>query len=280
MAEGEKGNGAGAGGGDWREALPEAVRADPALKDFKDPGALATSYLETKKLVGGSLRPPGPEASPEARKEFADKLLATVPGMVYLPEDETARADVEGSIWAKLGRPKEATEYAPPKGVELPADALDALRAEAAEEGLTRKQFEARAKRAAGILEKRGKEAQEMKAALKRELGAAYDERMGQAVAVAEKVGFPPPLIQALKAGEVDLTTFTAIAAVAKGFGQSIEVGNQNGGQGGGKPTPAEAKMRMAELRGNPAYFDSSKPEHKYLQAKMVELAQLAFPES
>lgn len=278
MAEGEKGNG-GTGGGDWREALPEQLRADPALKDFKDPGALATSYLETKKLVGSSLRPPGPEASAEARKEFADKLLATVPGLVYLPEDEKARAEVEGAVWSKLGRPKEAKEYSAPAGVELPAEALDALRAEAAEEGLTRKQFEARAKRAAVVLEARGKGALEMKAALKRELGAAYEERVGQAVAAAEKVGFPAALVQALKAGEVDLATFKAISAVAKGFGQGVEIGGQNGA-GGGKATPAEALMRMAEIRANPAYFDPSKPEHRLLQAKMVELAALAYPEA
>lgn len=277
MAEEVKGNG---GTADWREALPEALRADPVLKDFKDPGALAQSYVETKRLVGGSLRPPGPEASPEARKEFADKLLATVPGLVYLPEDEAARAEVEGAVWSKLGRPKAPGEYVPPKDVELPTEALEALRTEAAEEGLTRKQFEARAKRAAALLEQRGRTAVEMKAALKRELGAAYDERMGQAVAVAEKVGFPKALVQALKAGEVDLDTFKAISAVAKGFGQSVEVGHQGGGAGGGGGmTPSEAQVRMAEIRANPAYFDPSKADHKVLQAKMLELAKFAYPE-
>lgn len=62
----------------WRDTLPEDLKADKSLESFKDVGALAKSYVETKKLVGvkqdGALKVPGPEATPEERQAFAKAL--------------------------------------------------------------------------------------------------------------------------------------------------------------------------------------------------------------
>lgn len=40
---------------DWRASLPEDLRAEKSLESFKDIGALAKSYVETKQLVGTKL---------------------------------------------------------------------------------------------------------------------------------------------------------------------------------------------------------------------------------
>lgn len=42
----------GDGGDDWRESIPEELRGDPAIKNFKDVEDLARGFLETKKLIG------------------------------------------------------------------------------------------------------------------------------------------------------------------------------------------------------------------------------------
>ena len=49
----------------WRDTLPEDVRNDPSLKDFKDAGGLAKSYIATKAMVGTKSAIPGPDAKPE-----------------------------------------------------------------------------------------------------------------------------------------------------------------------------------------------------------------------
>lgn len=263
---------------DWKAALPDDLKGEPMFQTIPDVPTLAKVARDLKAFQGTALRPPGPDASPEARKEFAEKLEKLAPGVMYLPEDDAARAEVEAAAWGKLGRPKDPKEYAPPKDLELPEAALEALRAEAAEEGLTRKQFEARAKRVAVALGKRSADAQAVQAALKKELGNAYGERIAVAALTAEKLGFPEGLVQAIKAGEVDLATFKAISAVAKGFGERAIVGTQGGG-GSGALTPQEALEKAEEIKGNPAYWDPSKPEHAALQRKRLELMKQAYPE-
>ena len=53
----------------WLAGLPEPLRAEKSLASFRDVGALAQSYVETKKLVGaktdGLVRVPGADATPE-----------------------------------------------------------------------------------------------------------------------------------------------------------------------------------------------------------------------
>jgi hypothetical protein len=277
MAEGAGGGG---GAGDWRAALPEDLRGEPMFKDIPDVPTLAKVARDSKAALGGAIRPPGPDASPEARKEFVEKLQKHAPEVVFIPEDEKARGEVEASIWARLGKPKDAKEYALPKDVEMPEQHLAALRAEAAEEGLTRRQFEARAKRVAAALGEAVKADGETRAALKRELGAAFDERIGTVAATLEKLGFPEGQLKAVKAGLVDVATFKALAAVAKGFGEQREVAGQGGGSSG-TLTPTEAKLQLAELRGRKEYWDRSANPllHAQLVEKALELTRLAHPE-
>lgn len=58
----------------WLETLPEPLRAEKSLATFKDVGALAQSYVETKKLVGskteGMVKVPGADAKPDEVAAF------------------------------------------------------------------------------------------------------------------------------------------------------------------------------------------------------------------
>lgn len=261
---------------DW----PAELRSAPALQDLKDLPGLARAFVDTKALVGSSIRPPGPDAAPEARKEFVERLQKVAPELVLVPNDEKQLAEVEESIFTRFGRPKEAKGYELPKDLELPQDRLEALRSEALAEGLTRRQFAARAKRAADAVAAENKVRTDAQTVLKRELGAAYEERIGTAAAAAEKLGFPKVLVESVKAGHVDLDTYKALAAVAKGFGETRQVATQGAG-GDGKLTPDEAKLQLAELRGRKEYWDASlNPTlHQQLKKRAIDLTKLAYPE-
>ena len=278
------GGGGGAGGGDWRSSLPEAIRGDASLQGFKDPAALAQSYLETKKLVGASLRPPGPDAAPEAHKEFAEKLSKSVRGrLLYLPEDEKARAAVEGEVWGVLGRPAKPEEYGF-EDVQLePGVELDqaALRGYAAKLGLTKAQAKELFATVAGERAAALRALKDNQAALKKELGAAYDERLGAAAAAAGKVGASEAMVKALREGSAPLEQVKVWIGVAKAIGgEQSHVAGQGAG-GTGKLTPDEALGRAAEIRQRAEYWDRSKNPalHDELKRKHVELMAQAYPE-
>lgn len=92
-AGGDGGTASGGDGGDddWRASLPEDLRDDQSLKVFKDVGALAKGFVETKKLVG-------------------QQSLA-VPG-------EGATEGEWNSFYKALGRPDAPEGY----GLEMPAE--------------------------------------------------------------------------------------------------------------------------------------------------------------
>jgi hypothetical protein len=278
MAEGGGAGGGGAGAPDWRSTLPEDLRGEAMFKDIPDVPTLAKVARDSKAALGGSIRPPGPEAGPEARKEFIAKLQKHAPELVLVPEDDKARAEVEESILGRFGVSKDAQRYAAPKDVEIPEQHLAALRAEAVEEGWTKRTFEARAKRVAAALDQATKAQAETRAALKRELGAAYDERIDAVAASVAKLGFPEELVKAVRAGTVDLGTFKALSAVAKGFGEAREVAGQGAGASG-RLTPAEAKLQRAELRARKEFWDRSVNPGltDQLRKKDLDLAELEF---
>ena len=70
--------------------LPEDIRSDPSLSSFNDFGGLAKSYIETKKMIGNSIRLPEETAAPEDAKkwwgEVSPKLAAR--GFIEAPPDK------------------------------------------------------------------------------------------------------------------------------------------------------------------------------------------------
>jgi len=68
-------------GNGWIASLPTELQSEKSLQSFKDLPALAKSYVEAQKMIGGSIRLPKPDAPPEEREK------------------------VIGDIYTKLGRP-------------------------------------------------------------------------------------------------------------------------------------------------------------------------------
>jgi hypothetical protein len=199
------------------DAVPE-LRDDPSLKDFNDVATLAKSHKETKAFVGSSIRPPGPDASPEARKEFYEKLVKHAPELVPLRDGD---AEAEKVVWGKLGRPEKREDYAfkVPDGVDIN---LEGLRDAAEAGGLTKAQFTKLAEKAVLGAQAQALSTQKDREALRTEWGAAYETKLKNAAAVAQKMGQPEAVVGAIMAGKLSsgaLKTWDAIAVAVPGEG-------------------------------------------------------------
>lgn len=261
--------------------VPAELHTEPSLAEIKDLAALATSYVHTKKLVGASIRIPGKDAGDAAHKEFREKLKSSVPDLIELPSDPTKFAEVEGSIFERLGKPKDAKEYPAlkdskieiPDGVKIDEDQLRALGHKL---GMTKKQYLAFA---SNVLEERTKEAtlsSEARKALKTELGEAFDDRLLAAAHAAQAAGLPEDFVTRLRTGNVPPEQARGWIAVAKMTGQKgSEFKDGEGGEG--KMSKAEALDAIAELRKNPALNERNHPEHKRLVKRLGELGEIAY---
>jgi hypothetical protein len=268
--------------GDWREELPETIRANPTLADVKAADAkealatVAQRLIDTKALVGRSVRVPSKDSSPEARKEFFDDVRSKVPDLLYAPPDKELEAEVAGELWKRLGKPEKADEYQL-AGIELePGIQVDEGKARqlAAKLGMTKAQFKTLVKDVLGQEQLQQLVATKAEVSqLKAEWGAAYEERTVQAKAAALKMGVPEAALASLTPGELRVW-----ANVAKSFAGQPTLGTQGPG-GGGKPDPAEARAKVAELITRMSSGDwrphINPAGHALGQKQLVELMEL-----
>jgi hypothetical protein len=264
----------GASGGappDWRAGLPDDLKADPSLASFKSVADLAKSYRETKSLVGASIRPPGPDAKPEDKKAFVDRLLQIEPALMYAPDSDPETAP---RLWKKLGKPEKVEEYEIAEEAKAAGLDLDQLRALAVTSGLTKAQFK-------GLTEVMGKATLEQKRvqaleklALDQEWGETKEERTLAAKAAALKMGLTEPEV-----AELTPKQLKAYFNVARAVGVKTNELRAAGGSEGGDLDPAEARRRQDEIRGNPDYLNpyANPAKHKSLVAEMSRLAPMAY---
>lgn len=257
---------------EFKALLPEDLRANPSIAKFKDPAALAKSYVEAQSLLGNSIRPPGPDASPEAKAEFRKKMQEKVPELVYAPDGDE---ETEKALFARLGRPEKADAY---EVVKEAADAgmnADELRALALAVGLTKKQFAGLQKAMLEPTLALKQKAADADKALRTEWGHAYDEKVADARAVAQKMGLSAEEVAALAPSQLK-----AFANVAKAVGSGGRPFGEehNRGTPSGKLTPVEAEAELEEIRNNPAYFRPAphqRATHERLKARALELTQM-----
>lgn len=154
----------------WRDSLPEPLRAEKSLQDFKDVGDLAKSYVATKALVGSKAAVPGPDAPPEAHAAFRKALgVPDTPDgyQIKRPEialtgawDQGAEKDFLGAAH-KLGLPPTAVQ-----GILNWYGAYEATKLQSAQ-----------------------RQANETMAALRQEWGMNYDAHLGRANRAVQQFG-------------------------------------------------------------------------------------------
>mgnify|MGYP000237443376 CR=1 FL=1 len=213
---------------DARAWLPAEYRADPTFKDLADVASLAKGYKHAASLIG------------------VDKA-----DVIRVPRE----GDIPAEVWNRLGRPEAPDGYGL-KAEAVPAEVLGTFAQAAHEAGLTKAQAEkvlgfytASLGATAEARQAKQDEAYEANvAALKREWGATYDDKihaMKQGVEIAGGAALVEKLREAGLANDPDvIKVFVALAEARK------EQGGLKGGGAGGDATltPEAAKTKIAEL--------------------------------
>lgn len=250
---------------------------------FKSPTDLAKSYSELNNYLSNSIRIPSEEAGEEAWNDFNTKLQK-VDGMVRLPAEDDA--DGWNNFYQRIGRPAspEGYQYEPPEGFETNPESDAEFSKMAFEAGLTREQAAKVYGHLTGNIQEANtaitQEQQKGMDELKREWGQAFDHELSIAQNATKMMDEKVPGL---------LDYFDSVANQG-GDHMMVRLMNEFGKLAGetgaittektGVMTPAEAKMRIAEIRDNPdhPYNNNMHPAHNAANEKVRELYLYAFP--
>jgi hypothetical protein len=272
----------------WKDDLPEELKDNPTLQDVPDVATLAKRFVDTKSMVGRSVRIPGEDASQEDWDKFNQTLTEKVPGLMVKPD--TTDDTVMSTLYDQLGRPEDADKYELPEidsqGIELDMSLADNFKGIAHKYGLNQKQFKGIVEELTGVsvekaLDARAKADLDAKA-LVDDWGLAYEKNVKLAIAAAERTDAPLPMQEMLKKGSApsDLYKYFHYIATTIGDGEGNPLVADAGT--GGIVTPNEAKLQMSEMRRNSNHplNHPSDPGHQAALEKYKKLAEAAFPEA
>jgi hypothetical protein len=257
----------------WTGALAPELKALAAHKGWRGPEDALRSYAHLERAFG------------------ADKVA--LPGKDAKPEEWDA-------LYARLGRPAVPEQYdlngvARPEGMPWNAEGERAMLREMHAAGLSNRQARHLLSKYAEMqggawseASARGaRQVEETRAALRRDWGAAYDEKSDLANR-AFRLAFGDGLAEARQLRLSDGTFLGDHPALVRAFarlGESLAEHPMAGAKGGGRltATPDEARAEIARMHGEPATMraltDRSHPEYATLVAKRDRLYRLAYPE-
>lgn len=170
---------------DQEQAVPEWLAEAPFFKaeeGTKSADQILADLNNAAQWMGNSLRMPGPDAPAEDIAKLQERVMEKIPGLMKTPEDP----EQAGAIFAKLGKPETAEGYKLPEGVELDSAQAGEIMAWAHDADMTQSQFERYLGKyveagQAGAERARQEHEQSM-AALKADLGAAFDVKKSEAI--------------------------------------------------------------------------------------------------
>lgn len=238
---------------DWRSGIPEEIRGHKSLEHIQDVGALAKSYVNAQSMIG------------------ADKVA--IPGKHATDEDW-------GEVYRRLGRPDSPEGYElvneMPEGAVAVDEMLDGFRGAAHDAGLSPQQAQKLLGWYNGFLGEmtQGDEGQAEQARLdteielKKEYGAAYEDRLSNGNAVLDEFGAADITEIQLADGRL-LGDHPEMIKMMVNIGEFInsKIGEDSleGIKNSGAMTPGDAQERLNELtaQGSP-YWDQRHPEHEF----------------
>ena len=249
---------------DWMNELPPELQSNETLKQYKTVADLAKGMVETKSLVGSSIRIPSENAGPDDRAAFLEKLTSRVPELMKRPDPN------DPEFWTTFGTPKEPSEYTVPEGVTLPDGTEATLREVMHAAKLSRSQAQsmlAEMGRRGQEVTRAQQEAQEAaERALRAEWGSAYEQRSAMVKKITEQFG-----VQGDPRKVYDIAK--SLLSGEREFLKQPE----------GSPgiTPAEAKRQIEEIENNPEYWDQGRKNPQRQQVlinRRLELMTHAYP--
>lgn len=252
---------------------------NPALADFTSINGLAKAFVDTKAMVGNSVRIPSKEATDEARAEFLKDLQEKVPGLMPAVDltDDVAMA----ALYTQLGRPEEASGYEFPEleGITISDDRKKQFRDTAFNAGLTGSQFKKYVEQVltaehSSSTAKADAQREEMQG-LRNEWGMAFESKYETAVKIAEAVGASESTVKALREQTAPVDTVKFYDNLVKVVG-SEDFQIKTLPPGGGGITPSEARARAGEIRDKLQDQTIPAAERSSLIKRMMEFDQMA----
>lgn len=250
----------------WKEALPEEFRNDPAMKPITDLQSMAKSYLHAQKMIG--------------------KDKAVIPGK-HATEDDWKM------FWQQVGHPSNIQDYK----LELPNDAgfdegfITQLREQAFNIGILPNQmnkflnwYSSANKTAVQKMNEEYKaKVAEGVSNLQKEWGQAFNERLELAKRagkhVQEKLGIPNINTWLDSTGMGDDPHMIKILAFLGGFLKEDSIhGAEFSPQA---QTPNQLDQEIKSIMGDPKhpYFDKTHPGHKNAVDQVKKLYSQLYPE-
>ena len=240
------------------DSLPEDLRAEPSLKNFSDPAALAKSYVHAQRMIG------------------ADKI--PLPG-------KSATDDEWRAVYKRLGAPDDPQEYK----VEFSDDILSSqesssFRSAAFEAGLNQRQVERMSQfisqsisEARNGLEQKVDEARyNGEQELRQEWGQAFDQKIEMAYKAANTFLGDTELLDTLQLADGRLlgdhpAVVKMFAKLASEIGEDKLIGDTTELV----MTPADAQRQIDEVtrQGTP-YWDKFHPEHRQYVEEALRLRE------
>lgn len=245
-------------------SLPEEYRANPAFAKFDSWEGVAKSYVNIEKMVGMD----------------KNQLLA-------LPKENTPEA--MAPIWDKLGRPTDVKGYEIEQYKEvLPPEVLGKYADLAHKSGMSKTAFQALVgefvnESVAGqkaMQEQQEQQVQQWQADVKKEFGAAYEDKINFARKAVESFGLSD-VIKENSAMFEHPAIIKAFSAIGEKTSEGLVL--SNGAVSHGKLAPNEAKMELAKFHSDPETVkiltDKFHPQHEFYMKKKSELFKYANPE-
>ena len=241
----------------WRDSLPEELKNDPTLQNYKDVESLAKTVVHQQKMIGSR---------------------------IPIPKTEEEKTELYG----KLGRPEEPGKYE----VAVPEDYQQFFREESMNEfrsvahkiGLNNEQVQALMDFQINEInhEMQGADTQlnsqreEIEQNLKQEWGYDYDKNVKAAQRAVQVYGDVE--VQELLNGELgnNPALIKMFARLGKEVTEDMAQNTQNNTL---SVSPLDAKQEIANIMNNPKhpYFDGRHREHKDAVEKMRQLHEKAF---
>jgi hypothetical protein len=265
----------------WLSALPAEMQSNATLQDIKTVESLAKQLIDTKAMVGSSVRVPSADASAEDMTAFRNSLLEKNVGLMAIPD--TDNAELMAEVHKAMGQPEEASGYAKPeKWPGMSDERFGALTAAAHKIGMSKSHFEAMMTTMANDS---NNQFSQMDTAfksdidtLKGEWGRAYEPKVARATNVATQLEAPPALIAALSEGSADSATLRWLDKVAEKFsGEGVALVTDPGGLS--EDTPGELRERVAELTKKMLGMKSGDPQYQATLQKRMKYLEMLNPE-
>ena len=227
------------------DQIDEQYRDQESLKQFDSVADLAKSFVETKAMVGNSIRIPSKDAGEEARQEYWNKLINNDPELMMKPDFENK--DQSREFFRTIGLPEEFSKYENPEGMKLPDDVEAEMRELLYSASLTNSQYQkimaAFSDRQAQTTTMQNDMQETGMSDLKGKWGQALDDRIKAAQRTNEEF-YPGRDFTVLTGKEIE-SLYTISAAMT---GKGAPAAGDAGGIPADAMTPQEAIDRADEM--------------------------------